>query len=340
MIKRYSVLALAVAFVACMIIRPVAALSKEDYQVLNFEDYITDYEIDDRDNAWTNISLPGDICGTMVIDRYGTTYRPGSYSGSAHCDPSAGNTMGVASYFPGSYVTGTFMDLSNIPNGSRMGIRADFVLYGDDYQSAVSCNVRVGVQYFDTDFNNVGFERSLATEWIIDYDHQDGFVYMDYEITKPANAAYFVFYATCDMTVLRSNETVDTCVNVSFMKPTLKIATSAWEIIVNGIVNGKDPAGSGDVGDLGDAEDSLFGDTSGGLDLSDQYFNSAQHFITSQSSGFLFLTGVVNHFVDIPWFKGVLTISLSLGIFAFLTNIIMSAGRSVERRAGRGGGKD
>lgn len=150
-----------------------------------------------------------------------------------------------------------------------------------------------------------------------------------------------------NLRVLRASGDLGTMeVNFEFFEPTLgmsiddlsaltdKLDTTnrLLEDIKNGTVDGTPPSGSDSVGDLESAEGALKNDTVAGREHANQIFNGSFEPILDNTSGFLFWVKTIEGLVGVGWLKGILTVSLALGIFGFLCNIVMVAGRSVSRR--------
>lgn len=111
--------------------------------------------------------------------------------------------------------------------------------------------------------------------------------------------------------------------------------------IINGTVTPEPPAGSDSVGDLDDIEGGLKDDTAAGREEAEEIFNESSGLVASHISGFLFLSNVIERFMSVGWLRGILVISLSLGILGFLANIAMIAGRNGrdgrDARSSKGG---
>ena len=116
------------------------------------------------------------------------------------------------------------------------------------------------------------------------------------------------------------------------------MSTSYTQLIVNAIINSKKPVGSSGIVDVDDLEDYLKDNTSDGREEADEVMNEAPNLLLSHLSGFLFMATVIEVIYSAGWIRGILTVSLALGLFGFITNLVVSVGRDVEHR-GKGAGK-
>ena len=102
------------------------------------------------------------------------------------------------------------------------------------------------------------------------------------------------------------------------------------------------PPDTGAMDDLGSAEDTVNDNNSAGLNNANQYHASAITVLSQYVGGFQVLSAVVGKFTDIPFFAGLLTLSISVGLFAFLLGMLSTAlafhGRNSDRRGRRRGG--
>lgn len=109
----------------------------------------------------------------------------------------------------------------------------------------------------------------------------------------------------------------------------------------NADVTPNDPDGSDIVGDLDDIESGLRDSVSGGFNIGLDIFANATETISSYVTSFLVLSSILNNFMDIPFFNGILVVSLSLGLIGLLINLlgsIVGRARNVDARSSKSGG--
>lgn len=337
--KRLLSLTVAVSLVLCIITIftfPVFA-AESGFTIIDYRDYITGYELDDFDTGWALLHFPNDLCAVQTYDQYGYNTLPaGKASGTLYCVPDYTDYVGVTACWPGSYLTNSFLDASYIPNGSKMGISVSFLYYGSKFQTELTISSTLSVVYFDSDLNYIGSSDSPVETWVMHQENLTFYQGFETSIEKPAGTAYMCFYLYNSLVPGRSNDRDnEIAIEFNVFKPTLKISTSYVEIIVDGIVNGTPPPGYDSMSGLGDLEDYLKDNTTSGRDEVGKVLQDSASPILDHSSGFLFLAWVIDDLFSIPWLAGLLKVSLALGVFGFLCNIVMVAGRSSMRRSER-----
>lgn len=114
--------------------------------------------------------------------------------------------------------------------------------------------------------------------------------------------------------------------------------------IINGEVSPDLPDGSGSIGDLDDAEGALRDEAQSGLDQAGQIQQGALTVLAQYVSGFAVFSQIFGEFASIPFFSGLLYVSLSLGTCAAILNLgqmginrARSDARRSERRSRKGG---
>ena len=94
------------------------------------------------------------------------------------------------------------------------------------------------------------------------------------------------------------------------------------------------PSGSNEIGDLGSKEDALLSGTEEGQYQANQYFSNAPSFILPNfAAGIVAITNVMSKFMRIGNIGDIVTMSLSLGLFATLLGLAASIVGAADRRA-------
>lgn len=350
MFRRFVVwICVAAVFVSsCFLVVSAEDTEVNGYTVVNYQDYITGYDLYYAGDGWAYLSFDADMFTSYKEDINGWE---SDIRGTRLWNLSVKNDQEdfsayVTSQIPGGGMNGTFLDLSNIPNGSVFQIQA-FVDLDDyyDYQTEILITIFSGIKYYDENFkyisgyhdeeNSYSFETGLA-------DSEDSRFSQLIELTvnQPDNAKYCVLYSRCEFGIGRSNDP-DDYINfgVQFLYPSLKISTSYTQLIINAIVNAKLPEGHGTIVSVGELEDILSGAAQQGTQDAGEIFQRGPEVIEQFLSGFTFMNAVFGTLSSPQWINSVLTISLSLGLFSFIVNGSMSLGRAFEHKGGKGGGK-
>ena len=184
----------------------VGAVSRDDYYFIDLDDYTSSYAPDAEGRLRARVSLPLDLCAVQTIDMNGTVYGdPGVFSGSLSMYAVEGDSMAVGVYWPGSYTTGVFLDVTDVPDGTAMSVSGQFTLSDVGYQADLGVYAVLGIQYFDAQYKTVGYQRSSKTYWNIDDSQVNGSHDVTLKISKPDNAVYFCYYAAFNLTLNRTN---------------------------------------------------------------------------------------------------------------------------------------
>lgn len=105
--------------------------------------------------------------------------------------------------------------------------------------------------------------------------------------------------------------------------------------IINGTVDPSAPAGSGNVGDLDDAEAGLRDDAQSGLDQGIAMQQSALSVFLQYAAAFAVAGDIFGVFADIPFFSFLLYVSVAIGLFALLLNLGLNGISAYERKQHR-----
>lgn len=322
----------------------------DGYTVVNYQDYVTGYDLFYANDGWAYLNFGPDLFTSYkedvngwVSDLKGTrlwnlAVKNGQEDFSAY----------VTSQIPGGGLNDTFLDLSNIPDGSVFQIQAAVDL--DDYynyQTEILIKIFSGLKYYDEDFNYIsGYhdeENSYSFETGLAGSESDSTRFsqiIELTINKPENAKYCVLYSRCEFGIGRSNDLADYInFSVQFLNPSLKISTSYTQLIINAIVQAQLPEGHGTIVSVGELEAILSGAAQQGTQDAGELFQSGPEVIKQFLSGFSFMNVVFTSLTSAQWINSVLTISLSLGLFMYIVNGSVSIGRAFEHKGGKGGGK-
>lgn len=309
--------------------------------VVNYLDYVKGYDLTYAGDGWAFIRFDDSMFTSYKQDVNGYAE---SLSGSRLWNLKIPNddafTSFAVSQIPGGSVNNTFLELSNIPTGSRFQIHAFAdILNIDTFQSEFLVSINSGVTYYDSNFNKIS--DHISEQVTYSFDTSERFSQLvEIALNIPDNATYCSLYTRCNFAIGRTNDVDLDFLELSFQfsEPNLKISTSYTQIIIQSIIQAKPPAGAGTIIDLDEMEDILNGSTGDGKEQAEELFETAPEVIEQYLSGFLFLNAVFSSFLASNWLSSVLIVSLSLGLFAYIVNAAGSAGQAIERRS-RGGGK-
>ncbi len=331
---------------SCFLVVSAEDQEVDGYTVVNYQDYITGYDLSNVNSGWAYLNFGPDMFTSYkedykgyeddaVGDRYWNVYiKNDDTVGSAH----------VVSQIPGGGANDTFLDLSNVPNGSCFEIEAfaDFENLNAS-QTDILVTLFSGIKYYDANFKYISGFHNDEIDYIVSGLEGESSFFQEVEITvkKPENALYAVLYSRMEFSVDRTNDILLDYVKARcrFTSPYLKISTSYTQIILSSIVQAKPPEGYGTIIDLDELEAILSGAAQDGIQSSDDLFQRGPEVIDQFLSGFTFMHAVFSTFASPNWIQSILVVSLSLGLFSYIVNGTISIGRAVEHKGGKGGGK-
>lgn len=344
MIKRFLPLLLVLAIVISSVAVPAMATSYvtdingDEYEVFDYTEYIESFVYDGA-NKIVTVSFPREFNAVQVHDPNGNIALPaGVYNGYVSC---SAERHGAALYnAPGSWMTQKVMLCDNIPDGALALSSGSVSLDNVGDHSQVRVIISAGIHYYDEHVNAISSDTPNVDKVTLTDDQYTATWSNSVPINKPKNAKYCSFHIRVECRYY-SGETDRGNVRFAFNVSKLQMSISAMqelqeetgktnellEQIANGNVTPETPEGSGSVGDLDDLEGGLKDDTSAGRDEANQIIDDSFEPILGNSAGFLFWASVIDPLVSVGWLRGLLTVSLALGIFGFLANIVMIAGR-------------
>lgn len=328
--KRFLILFLTVALVVSSFAITAFADSYVDGQtILNYMDYITAYDLFNPTDGWCLISFGHDRFTSEKWDANGyQTDNRGNRVWSMQIPMSDHSSSYVISEFPGGASNSTFLDLSNVPNGSRISVQAiGDTEYLDDYQTELLVWLNSGVTYFDSNFNKISDQPSEQIYIAMDTGERFSQI-VEITLAIPENASYCTFYSRANFAIGRTNDLSLTYFpfEFQFMEPNLKISTSYTQIIINGIVNARPPDGHNTIIGVDELEEYLAGATGDGKAEAERLFASIPDILASVTSAMMFMAFVFNSLASSTWISSILAISLALGVFAFVCNIVADGG--------------
>ena len=197
-----------------------------------------------------------------------------------------------------------------------------------------------GISYYDANFQYIDYQVSEQKYYSFDTGERFDQI-VELTLDKPSNAKYCTFYFRVNFAIGRTNDRDLTSFpfEFQFSQPDLRIRTSYIQALLQGVVQGKPPSSSDTIIGVGELEDYLSGQVDGGINSTDQVFNESSGLVISHLSGFLFLSNVIERMISVGWLRGVIVVSLSLGLLGFIANFAMVAGRSLEHKSKGKGGK-
>lgn len=362
MFKRIFPLVSILSLLLFVIAFPAGAKTVDGRIVLDYNDYVSN-AVTDGDNDVVTITLPDNLYGLSMYDYYGYRSEVGQTVGDITVSKSDSINETVGFYYPGGGVTSTYLDASNIPDGSVISLNTNIWIDPNyDYsgenlaQTEVNVDIYAAVEYMDSDFNYLAnTSDDYASNATVRSGGHTFTEKSNIVINKPAGTKYLNIHVR--FTVVRVVDGDLFRLYFSFNAPKLNMSISSLyrqqeqtgktnqllDDIVNGEVSAKPPENAGAVGGLEDAENALKDNTASGREEAEQVFNESWNLVAAHTSAFLFLGFVIERFMMVGWIKGILTVSLSLGILGFLANIVMISGRNDRGAKSSGhskGGKD
>lgn len=340
MLKRIIPLVAVLSLLVAIFVVPASAKTDNGITVIDYNEYVSNVEVD-GDNDIVTVSLPPYLYGYQTDDSNGKHFTQGVPLGQLVSNNGKAVTAGL--YFPGAGVTKTYLDITNIPDGSIISTSGKVWLETNTLGSGTfEGQYYTNIHYYDANFTLLDTKTSPI--WPIG-EPNGAYVYelkWDFVMEKPDNAVYCITSFRFRIQGFYNGASADNVFWFDFDFPKLKMSINSLyrlqeqtgktnkllDQIVNGEVTPETPNGAGSVGDLEDVEDALKDDTAAGRDEADQIFNESSDLVASHMAGFLFLSNVIERFIGVGWLRGVLTVSLSLGILGFLANIAMYAARN------------
>lgn len=316
----------------------VSAEEVDGWNILRADDFVSHYIFDEGNGGgFAAFKIPDEYCAVQTVDMYGSRYLPnGVFNGSITSNTGDGSWFGFGLYSPGGYINKTLLDVSTIHTGAVLEVEYDEYYFKATNQDYVKVTPSFNIRYFDSNFNTITSQSVSGNEILVDYGGVSGGFLLHLDLVVPDDAKFYAIYFTFDCIVDRG---WDTTVGMTFelTNPQIYLQTTYYNAIINSIINSRPPSGSGSIGSVDDAEDSLKDSVSMGSDLADDIFNESSGLILAHVNAFFFLSNVFERMISVGWLRGVLVISLSLGLLGFIANFASFAGRSLEHKSKMGG---
>lgn len=312
-------------------------LVKDRWTVLDYRDFVISEDYYEGENYYF-VQFPREYIGIQEINYNGSVMNRDSLNGSVDLYYDTFGAIGL--YVPQFYTGYYILDARNIPSGSTYSSNVDLRIshpVGSDYAlTEISGVVSARIAYYDADMNVISWVNGGDQDYSLKGNTSTYHIPIYQVLDKPAGTVYISFYWIMNFNrIATPNSDPYVTLNYSFSNPILQISVDAaykeqqqLDEIINGTVDPELPEGSGSVGDLDDLEGGLKDDTAAGRDEAEEIFNESSGLVASHMSGFLFLSNVIERMLSVGWLRGVVVISLSLGILGFLANIAMIAGRN------------
>lgn len=254
----------------------------------------------------------------------------------------AGNQYRITFYSP-------YMLINNIPDNTW--ISASFELSLSNYLGSNNALLNVGMSYFDRngDFitqvngsmrevavNSTTYTDTIVTRDIADaYGVQIFYQFNYYVVENSAQATITLLdnNFSCSISSIYRENMLENKNNqlLGAIEEQLQANGDKLDDIINGSVDSVQPDGSGSIGDLNDAENGVIEDAQAGIDQAETLFNNAPGIVALYATGFYFMSNVLEHFIGVGWLSGVVSVSLALGLLAFIINISVAVIKKGER---------
>lgn len=194
--RAIPVLAALVVVVSCVAVPTRAATSAVNgYTIIDYNDYVSNLKVD-GDNDIVSVSLPAYMYGWTKEDSTGYSKTEGVPLGKLDCKLNDDILDNAGVFFPAGFINRTFMDLSNIPDGSVFKTTNKIWIEPEslDPNGIFDVRYRSRIAYYDSNFQLIKNDTSPIEE-VLYVPH--AYVYdLEYEvaISKPDNAKYCTTY--------------------------------------------------------------------------------------------------------------------------------------------------
>lgn len=261
-------------------------------------------------------------------------------SGPVTIDESYGFWVGTLAYKPNGSI------IANPGSYLSFELSSLHILFSDEnvgyYDSFEDISYSVVVYYNDGSSEVISGLHSFYNEFAKCLVFDDRFY-----VNKPIVALDFAIYGSPYEHLGYAPGLTDGVKVTYWGKPVLSLLTTEivpgdddfddtfWDDMLNGSKDPVKPDDFDNIQDMDDLESSLTGSTDDAVDLITENYGLSIQGITAFSSGFLFVTSALSPLLDIPVVKWILSISLTLGSFAFLCGFLSFAVRSFSRESSR-----
>ena len=343
--KRIFIVLTALTIILCSCFGVLSVSAEENdipdgYTVLNYLDYVTAYNLTDVWTGYAYFRFGEDFFTSSVTDVNGfRTSVDGNREWSIVLDNDSSFSANSSSQFPGGYSNYTFLDLSNIPDGSIFQVQALCDVLGlDVQQTELKFTINSGISYYDENFEFIADHYSEQLEFLVDNDQRISQL-VSMEINAPEGARYCTMYSRVNFGVERSAEHAST-INIRFQwdLPNLMVSTTYTQMIVQSIIQAKLPNGNGQIVSAEDLEEVLKQATSGGIEDANDILNEAPNSLFEHMGAFMFFIYVFDLLITVGWIRSIIMIAFSLGILKFILNLSQSAVNVADAKSRKHGG--
>lgn len=195
--RAIPVLTAFVVLISCVAVPAMAADTViNGNTIIDYNDYVTNVEVD-GDNDLVTVELPESMYGVQTIDWYGTRFLKGQHSGALTVLKNDSKVESAGLYYPGSAVTHTYLDMSNIPEDSVFNLSCKiYVAPPDDGINSFdfSGEYWATIEYRDENFEYCGNTSIERTRYNIGSLWKELKLSPDLSVRKPARAKYATIY--------------------------------------------------------------------------------------------------------------------------------------------------
>lgn len=354
-VKQYILRAVPLILLCCMFIFILSpSASAVDY--LNYRDFEVDVQVDGN-NDIVKCVVPSSLCTVGIRNELWQVVAESK--GSLSYDVSANQKYYI--YF---WPLPAILSLHNIPDTTEFYfmIRADV---SNNAFSTPSCEMIYdyyegdkSVKIVSTPYGEVSFPFTFAFDGVISKPSSlvDGLGFSlwlrefvpfsdstldltayDFQLTFTISSLYRMQELTGETNELldevnrqleEQGKTMDDVLNQQTQ------TNDKLDDIINGEVNPEAPDGSDKVGDLDDAEGQLRDEAQVGLDQGVEIQQSVLQILEEYANGFAVFSWLFGLFAKLPFFSGLLYVSVALGTVSALLNLGLSA-QSASHRSQR-----
>lgn len=361
MIKRILIFSLILVFVFSVLVFPVGA------EILDYNDYVSDIVVDGENDIVT-VTLPVSSSRIAVFNQH-TGIWESNVEGVSSSTVSMNNHTEYSVRFVPDYLNQIGVD--NIPDGTQILIKigidasnpnntfahpqmADVLYYYLADGSVVSQVMSEGLTVSLPELATLGLSYTLSypaentKAFSFSMDLQN-FKFSQYGTDYPLfsdNVTFTVYSYSLTMSIssLYRQQQISGKTNklLSAVEDQLEENGQKLDEIINGSVDPTPPPESDKVDDLEDLEGELRDEAQAGLDEGLAMQQSALEVFAQYASAFAVVGLIFGFFADIPFFKFLLYISVSVGLFSVLLNLGFDIGRARSRstnaKSGKSGG--
>lgn len=265
----------------------------------------------------------------------------------------------------------SLFSLANIPHQSELTIDTKFLVC-EPFPTEIKpyLDLRLTLTYFNSECRKVSSSVQSLNKYFdeeTDWTTYTGSFVFDI----PDNACYFLIDVKSSLDVVADYIDLNTEMEVDHFSMGLNILTSyrdqevmgdisdslddandklgdvsnkldennnMMDEIINGEVEPERPEGSDSIDDLGKLEEELLDNVGDGMSDYEVFIDDSVGIIQGHLSAFALMSAIFDSFVGVGWLRGLLIISLSLGIFGYLVNFsFRSAGDSASKSSSKAG---